>query len=308
LAWKHFENPELKIESKVPTPAKPRFGLTSDILGFRRCARQYGFFGPRGYVPAHTVQLFYGSIIHEVLDRAHHHYKGLYDLSTKGKLPTDSDIDDYFKEVELVLRSRGIRSVNQDLKDNALKVLKRFNRIEGPSLYSRVIDTEHRVQGDRESYIVEGVIDLLVDSKTGSSAPDRVEIWDYKGTKRPPLISEDMQTYTYQMLVYAALYKLRNGCYPGSAVLYFLNELNSDSLTATPPNAQVRIDLVDGEVQRALREFDSTASDIIDCKARNEWEAPSTSKMPDKETCDACDIRWSCPSFLKVRSSKAKFS
>lgn len=309
MAWKQFESPDLKILSKVPTPTKPRFGLTSDILGFRRCPRQYGFFRARDYVPAHTVQLFYGSIIHEVLDRAHHHYRGLYDPSTKGTLPTEQDIDNYFTEVELVLRSRGIRSMNQEMRSNALKVLKRFNKIEGPTLYTRVIDTEHRVQGDRERYIVEGVIDVLIDSKTGSSAPDKVEIWDYKGTKRPGLNSEDMKTYSYQMLVYAALYRLRNGCYPGSAILYFLNELNSDSFTATPPNAQLRIDLNNTEVQRALNEFDNTANDIIRCYDTNEWKPPSTSRMPDlKETCDVCDIRWSCPSYQKVRSVKAKFS
>jgi putative RecB family exonuclease len=297
------------VISKVPTPAKPRYGLTSDILGFRRCRRQYGFFGARGYIPAHTVQLFYGSIIHEVLDRAHHHYEGLYDPATKGTLPTEKDIGDYFEEVELVLRARGIRSVNQSLHDNALNVLKRFNRIEGPNLYKRVIDTEHRVQGDRESYIVEGVIDVLVDPETGSSDPDKVEIWDYKGTKRPHPSDEDMTSYTYQMLVYAALYKLRNGCYPGSAVLYFLNELDNDSIKSRPSNAVVRIDLEDREIRRALTEFDKTANEIIRCKDRNVWQPPSPLKLPDiKETCDACDVRWSCPSFQKVRSSKAKFS
>lgn len=306
---KNFENADLKVLSKVPTPAKPRFGLTSDILGFRRCARQYGFFGVRGYVPAHTVQLFYGSIIHEVLDRSHHHYQGLYDEKTKGTIPSDSDIDNYFLEVELVLKARGIRSVNQELRENALKVLKRFNRIEGPALYSRVIDTEHRVQGDRDNYIVEGVIDVLLNSDTGSAAKDKVEIWDYKGTKRPSAKSEDMKNYEYQMLVYAALYKIRNGCYPGSAVLYFMNELKNDSIQTRPPDALVRIDLSGTGIQQALSEFDNTANEIIRCKATNNWPAPDSKKLPDiKETCDACDLRWSCPSFQKLRPVKARFS
>jgi putative RecB family exonuclease len=176
-------------------------------------------------------------------------------------------------------------------------------------LYSRVIDTEHRVQGDRGNYIVEGVIDVLADSDTGSGERNKVEIWDYKGTKRPALDSEDMKTYGYQMLVYAALYKLRNGCYPGSAVLYFMNELN-ESFSSTPPKARVRIDLDDVSIQKALGEFDGTAAEIISCKDKNNWPAPSPSKMPDiKETCDACDIRWSCPSFQKVRRSlKAQFA
>lgn len=53
--------------------SRPRFSLTSDIISFRRCRRQYGFFGNDGFVPAQAVQVYFGQMIHQVLDRCHRH-------------------------------------------------------------------------------------------------------------------------------------------------------------------------------------------------------------------------------------------
>ena len=38
------------------TLIRPRFSLTSDIISFRKCRRQYGYFGNDGFVPAEAVQ------------------------------------------------------------------------------------------------------------------------------------------------------------------------------------------------------------------------------------------------------------
>jgi ATP-dependent exoDNAse (exonuclease V) beta subunit len=219
----------------------------------------------RGYVPARAVQLFYGTIIHEVLDRAHHHFKGLQNPSTKGKLPTSNDIESYFTEVENALRARGIKAVNNDLTVKARELLKKFNEREGPSLYPRVLDTEHRLQGNRESYLVEGVIDVLV-GQDGSNSPDKVEIWDYKGAKKPTKKNKaDLESYEYQMQVYGALYRMRNGVYPRKAVLYFMNELE-DGASGDPMHI---VDLSEEKINRALEAFDVTAGEIANCKKAN---------------------------------------
>jgi len=297
MLWEEYQ----MIKAGGPTfvPLKPRFSLTADILAFRRCPRQYGFFGVRGFVPAHTVQLFYGTIIHEVLDRTHRHYGGLENPGTKGKIPTDSDIEGYFKEVEDALIARGIRSINKSLHDQAIEVLRRFNRLEGPILYPRVIDTECKVQGDRPSHIVEGVIDVLISPPSTSSDPSEVEIWDYKGSKRPKK-QYDLDTYRYQMLVYSALYRMKYGVLPKKAVLYFMNELDRDDLKSTPKDAIWEIGLTSAEIDMALKEFDRTAREIIACNESQVWEPPPSDHIPE-DTCTACDIRWSCSSFTKAR-------
>ena len=297
MLWEDFQG--IKAGDPTLVPLKPRFSLTADILAFRRCPRQYGFFGVRGFVPAHTVQLFYGTIVHEVLDRTHRHYGGLEDPATKGKIPTDSDIEGYFKEVEDALIARGIRSINRSLHDQAIEVLKRFNKLEGPGLYPRVIDTECKVQGDRPSHIVDGVIDVLISANSTSTDPSAVEIWDYKGSRRPKE-QYDLDTYRYQMLVYGALYRMKYGVLPRRAVLYFMNELDRDDLGLTPKDAIWEIEFRSDDIDTALKEFDRTAREIISCNEGQVWEPPLAGRIP-QETCVACDIRWSCPSFTKAR-------
>lgn len=211
--------PKGLVTPHTPTLIRPRFSLTSDIVSFRKCRRQYGYFGNDGFVPARAAQVYFGQIIHQVLDRCHRHYQG-YSGHPKDTLPTDSDIDTYFGEVNNALRAHGVRPVTQTVADQALRILKTFNRLEGPTLYPRVLDTEVRLESEKAEYILRGVVDVLT-----SDANGECEIWDYKGSDKPPLSSDDLRDYEWQMSVYAELYKVKTGYYPKRAVLYFLNEL-----------------------------------------------------------------------------------
>lgn len=295
MSWKRFS--KIKVPKSSPSMVKKRYSVTSDILSFQLCARQYGQFAARGYTPAHSVQIFFGTIIHQVLDRAHAHFKGLFDLSTKGKLPTNSDIDSFYNQVEAGLKSRGIRALNINMRNLALELIKRFNKIEGPHLYPMVKDTEHRIQNDQGGYILHGVVDVLVDPSIGQPSPGQMEIWDYKASKFPSADLMKRERYEFQMLVYSELYRIKNGSYPARAILYFMNELAGDpEPTSRPANALFEVHLEKTLIKRALKAFDITVNDIEKCYKTNRWAAPSTDKLPGKETCDICDIRWSCPS------------
>lgn len=293
--------PKSLVVPEAATPGRPRYSLTSDIIGFRRCRRQYGYFGNDGFVPAQAVQIFFGQVIHQVLDRCHRHFSGLFG-HLKGTIPTDADIGTYFAEVEQALRAHGIRPASPVVADQALRVLKTFNAVEGPTLYPRVIDTEYRMESERGSYILRGVVDVLT-----SDAAGEAEIWDYKGTDMPPLSSTSLRDYEWQMSVYAELYKVKAGCYPARAVLYFLNELKTK--TSDPPIAKRPMRAVhvvdfnragfepDGTptlVKQGLDAFDLTAADISACKVAQRWDSPVPGDLPDEKTCDICDIRWSC--------------
>ena len=169
LSWKHLEAKQTE---------------EADILAYQQCSLQYGAFAVRRYEPALVVQLFYGTIIHQVLDRAHAHYRGELGVPP-GTLPTDVDIDNYFTQVENALIARRIRAV-QSVREQAKNILKRFNSLEGPTLYPRIIDTECRLQADQGQFILHGNVDVLVTSDVGGG--DAVEIWDYKGANRPSVI------------------------------------------------------------------------------------------------------------------------
>lgn len=288
-----------------PQAVRPRFSLTSDILSYRKCQRQYGFFGNDGFVPAQAVQIFFGQIIHQVLDRCHRHYSGLFGLPL-GSMPTDDDVEKYFDEVDQALRTQGIRPASPSVSRQAKQVLKTFNSIEGPTLYPRVIDTEYRLQSDRKDFILRGVVDVLATDEDGQP-----EIWDYKGTNVPDLSSSELRDYEWQMSVYAELFKVKSGRYPARAVLYFLNELRSDggapAATSRPAPAVRFVDFMgegvepDGTptlVKRGLEAFDITAADIIQRRRTKNWDTPMGSDVPDERTCDICDIRWNCTAHL----------
>lgn len=299
--WQNY--PSGLVQPDPPTPARPRFSLTSDILSFRKCRRQYGYFGYDGFVPAQAVQIYFGQMIHQVLDRCHRHYSGLLAVP-QGTFPTNGDIDLYYDEVDRALRTHGIRPASPVVAAQAREILKTFNAIEGPALYPRVLDTEYRLESDRNNYVLRGVVDVLAGDQSGVP-----EIWDYKGTDMPPLSSVTMRDYEWQMSVYAELYKAKSGQYPARAVLYFLNELKTRTgdppITSRPLRAVHVVDFMrdgvepDGTprlVRQGLDQFDVTVQDILACRAARTWSAPPASGVPDDKTCEICDIRWNCPS------------
>lgn len=297
--WTVF--PKGLVTAAVQSTPRPRLSLTSDILSFRKCRRQYGYFGQEGFVPARAVQIFFGQIIHQVLDLCHRHYAG-YLGHPKGSMPSDADVERYFDEVEQALRAHGIQPASLREAAQAKQVLKAFNTLEGPLLYPKVLDTEFRLESERKTFVLRGVVDVLVSDDSGEP-----EIWDYKGTQKPPLSSNSLRDYEWQMSVYAELYKVKTGKYPVRAVLYFLNELKVSTgdppITKRPVPAVHIVDFMRKGVEpdrtptlvaEGLAAFDKTATDIAACKTGQSWGAPTGSDVPDDKTCDICDIRWNC--------------
>jgi len=290
--WENFRS--VRVGPPNANRARPRFSLTSDIMSFRRCGRQYGHFGNDGFVPAQATQIFYGTVIHQVLDMCHRHWRGLMG-APKDTLPSDEDVTRYFGEVRDALRFHGVRAVSVEVGDQALHVIKVFNALEGPTLYDRVHESEFRLESDREDYILRGVVDVLARNAAAPEDWSQMEIWDYKGTNAPSKTSAEMKNYRWQMLVYAELYRQRSGVYPAKAVLYFLGEIkNTDPANGQRPlRALTEIAITPADVAEALREFDKSARDIMAARAIGAWPLPTTA--PPKGTCEICDIRWSCP-------------
>lgn len=298
-SWEHYK--DVSVRENNTNSVKRRYSVTGDVLSYRRCARLYASLAERGFSPAQPSQRYVGSIIHEVLDRAHLHYSGRLDPRTAGQIPTDDEIKGYFVAVENALRAHGIRPFSPDLSEYVLKILKRFNRIEGPSLYPRVKDTEHRLQNDQGEYILHGVVDVLVSNMGRTEEEEQIEIWDYKGMQRPKLSTKFgrriLRDYTFQMQVYAMLYKLRNGDYPHKAIIYFVGELSDGDPQTAPPSAMMEVPLSVKEIDVALSFFDETVRNIVNSRNTNTWEPPQDGhETAGRETCDACDIRFSCPS------------
>lgn len=304
MSWRRFQTLRIPLISNIGM--REKYSVTADILSFQLCKRQYGFFAVREYQPAHVVQIWFGTIIHQVLDKLHLHYSGLLSPQTINQIPSDNDVELYFNHVEESLRARGIRAINPDVRNTAVKVLKIFNRVEGPNLYPNVIDTECSLQTVQGNYVLHGIVDVLKDVSVSRNIQnyDSVEIWDYKGSKFPDIGRQDgrrkLERYTFQMLAYAELYRLKKGKYPLKGVLYFMNELNSDPEPSFRPTQAVyeidfRNPLNIQLINQAMISFSQVVANIEQCKQLNRWDPPPPQQIPDKETCDICDLRWNCP-------------
>jgi putative RecB family exonuclease len=144
-----------------------------------------------------------------------------------------------------------------------------------------------------------GVVDLLVDDTTGTGGPGDCEIWDYKGTSRLGMTPTDLQTYRFQMQVYAKLYELKHGVLPRKVVLYLLSELDGPTCPTTRPvNATLEIDAHTGlsaaDIAVAMTEFTKTVGDIELARQSDQWPAAAPGCISEQD-CAICDLRWDCP-------------
>lgn len=273
------------------TDLKRRYSITGDVLAYRRCKRQYGYYNELGFAPNHVTQLFFGRVVHETLDRAHRHYAGDLEDVAGGSIPTNDDIERYFTEVAEALKSRNIYPMSQEAEDAALEYVQRFNRREGEALYPRVRDTEHRLESSREEFVIEGVVDVLV----GADGEGR-EIWDYKAGQRPAGGGE-LEDYGTQLYTYAELYRYQQGEYPDRGVIYFLGEESRDE-------AMLEVEFQDDAVEGSIEEFEATVEAIESDREAGNWFDVTPADRPSEATCVECDIRWNCPAI----DSSSEFS
>ena len=276
-----LEQADEPVGPKNDVELKRRYSITGDVLAYRRCKRQYGYYTDLDFAPNHVTQLFFGRVVHETLDRAHRHYAGEFEDATEGTVPTDDEIEQYFREVAEALKARNIYPMSEEAEERALEYIQRFNRREGEELYPRVVDTEFRLESNRDDFILEGVADVLVSDDEGR------EIWDYKAGQRPDS-GHELEDYREQLNTYAELYRYHEGEYPDRGVIYFLGEED-------PERARFELEFDDEQVEDSLFAFQQTVEHIENDRDTKNWFDITPEDVPSEGTCAECDIRWSCP-------------
>src|SRR5262245_50053579 len=98
-----------------------KYSTTGDILAFKRCKRQYGFFGVRGFSSATVTQRYFGTLVHDVLDRINREYR------LRPELPDEVQIGTWVDEAHDRLFRAGVRSYNMPAQRQlATKLIYRF--------------------------------------------------------------------------------------------------------------------------------------------------------------------------------------
>ena len=296
-----------------------RFSTTGDILSYKRCRKQYGYFGVRGFASATATQMYFGTLIHDVMDRINRNYQ-LY-----GLLPSLSEIEIMVEEGHELLFRSGIKAYNiKAQKDLAVKQIDRFVQMIGPCFFPHVTQTEYRLERTLQTktgldYVLTGVVDVLAGAVSHSlglpikTSPNDVEIWDYKSGRAPEKNSEVMQDYNYQLHVYAELYCQQTGTYPSRCALVFMGELGDDKIWKKRGRKVTDFsDLIyhitphTKNIKDAMQDFQQTVENIENERVKpyeKQWQTPKHSV--DDQTCDACDLRYGCSKFTNGKKLRA---
>lgn len=311
---KGWSVPQMGVDHRVR-----KYSTTADILSFKRCQRQYGFFKVRGFASATATQRYFGTLVHDVLDRINRDYR----LGVA--MPDAAGVAQLVEEAHDRLIRSGVRPYNmQQQKEVAAKLIFRFVELLGPNFFPHVQQTEYRLERvlrtpKQTDYILDGIVDVLSGAVSHAlgldfgTSPDDVEIWDYKSGRMPEPGSQLMADYEYQMRVYAELYRQQTGRYPARSVLVFVGELGNDRFYAKaqadlPRHAHFIYPIapVPQDVDRAMLDFHQTVDQIEAQRALpypDQWKAPG--HQVDDETCEACELRFNCdtfPSGAKLRA------
>jgi DNA helicase-2/ATP-dependent DNA helicase PcrA len=172
------------------------------------------------------------------------------------------------------LLASGFRPIRPTQKETALRqVITYFQN--NKDLLSRVIETEVDVSYEKEKYIINGKVDLLL------GRDEKLEVLDFKSQKKPDANDKVLQKYKYQLHVYAHILKERYNKEPERLYLYWTAEDNrKDALMEIPYDEKL--------VNAAGKHFDEVAECIInkDFTIKNQ---------PDKtKVCKECDFRFYC--------------
>lgn len=296
-----------------------KYSTTGDILAYKRCKRQYGMFGVRGFAPSSDTQAYFGTLAHDVLDAVNREYRDT------GALPTAADIQTMIGQAHDRLWRSGVRPYNSKWQRERIELLiTRFVELTGHAFFKHVQETEYQLERamtttSGQGYVLTGVVDVLagaVCEDLGLPFPTHhndVEIWDYKSGKRPEKGDSTLRDYEFQMRMYARIYELRTGRPPARCVLVFLGELaDEDSYRAAKgeaarfPGLFYPVHPDPTRVAEVETDFHTTVDAIEAERALAygaQWAAP-TAKVHE-QTCTACDLRCNCDSFpqgKKLRS------
>jgi len=268
--WPHVKKETLKAQrfkSKSPYIPKKSLSLTSHINVYETCPRQYQFYKEFEFTPSRTGQVLFGTLVHETIEDIH---RRVLDYEKVNEEIIAADFENNYKG----LLANGHRPLGLKPKEGALRhAINYFQN--NQELLDRVIATEIDVSYEKDDYIINGKVDLLL------GKDDKLEVLDFKSQQRPNANDKVLQKYKYQLHVYAHILKERYNKDPERLYLYWTAEDNRK-------DALMEIEYDEKLVKAAGKHFDEVARYIIN----KDFEIIN---MPDKtKVCKECDFKHFC--------------
>jgi DNA helicase-2/ATP-dependent DNA helicase PcrA len=252
-------------------PPKRRFSFVGHFQTYKTCPRRFQFFREYNFKPSHSVEAFFGQLVHQTIERVHRHI-----LDRTGDLETllqEQQLHALFEKT-LTFLQRSQRFSMDDFKPDQA-----FNQVLNYVFHNReemqtIQEAEYNVKVEKDNYILTGTIDLLRTYHEG------LEVLDFKTTSRLEEDSDWLRLYQQQLYIYAHALERRTGKLPERLSLYWTAEARKeDALMVIPYQHE--------SVEQVSFEFDEIVS-LIQQK-QFQVKVPPTPKI-----CRGCDIRHLC--------------
>ena len=252
-------------------PPKRRFSFVGHFQTYKTCPRRFQFFREYNFKPSHSVETFFGQLVHQTIERVHRHILDRSeDLET---LLQEQQLHALFEKTLTFLQRSQRFSMDDDQQGKAFKQVLNYvcyNREEMQGIQ----EAEYNVKVEKDNYILTGTIDLL------RTYHDGLEVLDFKTTSRLDEDSEWLQLYQQQLYIYAHVLERRTGKLPERLSLYWTaEERKEDALMVVPYRPEA--------VEQVSFDFDEIVSHI--------QKKQFTVIIPPSPTiCRGCDIRHLC--------------
>ena len=256
-----FELHKLHFEKIKETNIKDIFAFTSHIRIYNICPKLYKLQKKYEFVLPMKKGMIFGTLVHETLEDINRkifrkenisediikeifieNYKNIY---KKYKINIDKDV--------LIL---GEKSIEEYVKNY-------------PEITENIKDVEVKLSLIKEKYILEGIIDLVLEKDGG------LEIVDFKTGKR----RTDEEGYINQLEIYAYLLKKKYGKEVKSGKLYYLGENKENRIT--------EVYFTKERLSQAVKNFDKTAEKIINKNFECSFDEKS-------RKCNSCYLKNYC--------------
>lgn len=153
---------------------RPRLSLTSDVLDFRKCHRKYGMYKVRGFSGSSPTAEFVGTFAHRAMEEAWQQYQESHNPPTKEEMVS---ILEQLRQ-DLLDEGRSPHSWPAVLHAG-YQVLCMTATMDELGLFESVVDSERTLRRGEQDFVLEGVVDLILNETEGQV------LWDFKSAQDP---------------------------------------------------------------------------------------------------------------------------
>ena len=256
-----FELHKLHFEKIKETNIKDIFAFTSHIRIYNICPKLYKLQKKYEFVLPMKKGMIFGTLIHETLEDINRK------IFRKENISEDIIKEIFIENYKNIYKKYKI-NIDKDVLISGEKSIEEYVK-NYPEITENIKDVEVKLSLIKEKYILEGIIDLVLEKDGG------LEIVDFKTGKR----GTDEEGYINQLEIYAYLLKKKYGKKVKSGKLYYLGENKENRIT--------EVYFTKERLSQAVKNFDETAERIINKNFECSFDEKS-------RKCNSCYLKNYC--------------